>query len=293
MPRASSEALAESLLRSEPSPSERRPNSRWAYPLGAMLLVSLFVLYHASVLLVWNLPGKGIVKDFHSGFLKHVKGYEYFRGARLNQSWSMFAPNPNRTNNFVHVYVRDQDGVDWDFEQDIWEENRYPYIWYDRRGKINRRIDGKKHFQRIYGAWVCREWERMHGGESAKSVTFIRRVTRVPPADVVIAKGGWDQWNAPSKQVEQETVTCKTVAHGTLPNELRERYGLPLIDEDSEFIPVKQRTWWDQREQERRRAEREAQRAAARERWAEERPAPRPPTSEVEEPQGEEDSPDY
>ncbi len=253
--------LHELLLHADPVASERRPKSRWAYPLWGLLFASVFVLYHTSVLLVWNMPGKSLAKQFHSAFLKKVKGYEYFKDTRNTQSWSMFAPNPNRTNNFVQVYVRDQTGQDWDFEQDIWEENRYPYIWYDRRGKVNRRIDGKKHFQRIYGAWVCREWERIHDGEPAKSVTFIRRITRVPQAKQVIANGGWDQWQAPFKQKEQETITCKTIPHGTLPNELRERYGLPLIDEDKEFISVPNKSWWVKQERERR-AERAAEREA-------------------------------
>jgi len=218
----------------------------------------VFVLYHVSVLLVWNIPGKGLSKTFHSTFLQKTKGNEYFKGTRLTQSWGMFAPNPNRTNTFVRVFVEDQSGEVWDFEQDIWEENRYPYFWYDRRGKVNRNIDGKKHHQRVYGAWVCREWERLNGGEPAKSVTFIKRWTVVPKPREVIRKGGWDQWAAPYKQVEQETITCKTVVQGTLPNELRERYGLPLIDEEKDYRPVVQRTWWDKRERERKIAEQAA-----------------------------------
>ncbi len=263
--------LHESLLHAGELASEPRPESRWAYPLVGLLLASAFVLYHVAVLLVWNTPGKGLAKQFHATFLKSVKGYEYFKGTRNTQSWSMFAPNPNRSNNFVHVYVRDHEGDDWDFEQDIWEVDRYPYIWYDRGGKVNRRIDGKKHFQRIYGAWVCREWERRHAGEAAKSVTFIRRITRVPAARDVIEQGGWDQWSAPFKQTEQETITCKTIPHGTLPNAHRERYGLPLIDEDEQFIEVRTKTWWDELERERQRAERETKRAqreaAAKQRW--------------------------
>jgi hypothetical protein len=273
-----SSALCESLLHAAPVSSDRRPDSRWAYPLWGALLVSGFVLYTTSVLLVWNTPGKSLAKDFHASFLKQVKGSEYFKSTRMTQSWEMFAPNPNTTNNFVHVYVRDRYGQDWDFEQDIWEENRYPYIWYDRRGKVNRRIDGKKEFQRQYGAWVCREWERQHGGESARSVSFVRRVTKVPEARQVIANGGWNQWtDAPVKLTEQETVMCKTVPNGTLPNDLRERYGLPPLANEEDFIPVKQQTWWDKREQERLRAERDARKAA---------------DGEREDPPGEDDSPD-
>jgi hypothetical protein len=104
---------------------------------------------------------------------------------------------------------------------------------------------------------VGREWERLNGGEPAKSVTFIKRWTFVPKPQEVIQNGGWKQWEAPYKQVEQETITCKTVVQGTLPNYLRERYGLPLVDE-KQFRPVVQRTWWDKLERERRLAEHQA-----------------------------------
>jgi hypothetical protein len=257
--------LHESLLRGDAVASGRRPGSPWAYtPLG-ILIVSVFVLYHVSILLVWNMPSKGLAKPFHSSFLEHTKAKLYFGGTRNNQSWAMFAPNPNRTNNFVHVYVEDLDGELWDFEQDIWALDRYPYLWYSRMGKINRRIDGKKHFQRMYGAWVCREWERQHEGQPAKSVSFVRRVTRVPEARVVLEKGGWDQWQAPFEQTRQENINCKTVAHGQLPNELRVRYGFEPRDPDEDkrvFRNVTQRTWWDKAEDERKRFEREAERAA-------------------------------
>src|SRR5690606_17868810 len=79
MSRVSSDALAESLLRAEPIAPERRPASRWAYPLGAMLLVSAFVLYHTAVLLIWNLPGKSIAEPFHRGFLQKTRGIDYFK----------------------------------------------------------------------------------------------------------------------------------------------------------------------------------------------------------------------
>ena len=212
-----SHALHESLLHDEPVASERRSSSPWAYTLWGILVVSVFVLYHVSVLLVWNLPSKGLVKTFHSSFLEKVKGKQYFGGTRNNQSWAMFAPNPNRTNNFVHVYVEDFEGEVWDFEQDIWNEDRYPYFWYSREGKINRRIDGKKSFQRMYGAWVCREWERQHGGEPAKNVRFIRRVTRVPHAKEVRELGGWDQWQAPSEQTEQRRSTARPRSTASCP----------------------------------------------------------------------------
>jgi hypothetical protein len=251
------QTLRDALLHGEPAPSESKPERRWSYPLLGLLFVSLFVAYHTTVLLVWNLPSKGLNKDFHKQVLDPIKGFAYFNGTRNNQSWAMFAPNPNRSNTFVMVYVEDMNGEVWNFGQDIWGVDRYPYLWYDRRGKVNRNLDGKKQYQKLYGAWVCREWERQHGGESPKSVTFIKRWTPVPKPGAIIEQGGWDAWGDHYKQNEQETITCKTTPDATLPNELRERYGLPLIDE-SKARWTENRTWVDEREAEARRAEREA-----------------------------------
>jgi len=252
--------LHASLLHDHAAPSERRPTSRWSYPQWGVILVSLFVAYHTIVLLVFNLPAKSFVKDYHKAVLDTLEGGAYFNGTRNTQSWAMFAPNPNRSNTFIMVYVEDQSGQTWNYGQDIWGQDRYPYFFYDRRGKVNRRIDGKKHFQRIYGAWVCREWERQHGGEAAKSVTFIKRYTRVPLPREVIENGGWDAWGDHYKQKEQETITCKTTLDAQLPNDLRARYGLPEIDEKL-IRRTENRTWVDTREAERKRAEREAKMA--------------------------------
>ncbi|MFV8753721.1 hypothetical protein ACNOYE_24465 [Nannocystaceae bacterium ST9] len=249
--------LHASLLHAEPAPSERAPTRRWSYPQWAVFVVSLFIAYHTVILLVWNLPSKGLPKDYHKAVMETLKGSTYFNGTRNGQSWAMFAPNPNRSNTFIMVYVEDQNGETWNFGQDIWGDARYPYLFYDRRGKINRRIDGKKNYQRIYGAWVCREWERQHGGEPAKSVTFIKRYTTVPKPRQVIENGGWDPWGEHFKQKEQETITCKTTLDAQLPNDLRARYGLPEIDE-SLIRRTDNRTWVDEREAERKKAERDA-----------------------------------
>ena len=257
-------SLAARLLAEPAAASERRPERRWAHGLGGVVFASVFLLFHVTVLLVFNTPNKGLLKDFHASFLAKTHGDDYLKGTRLTQSWGMFAPNPNRTNVFIRVFVEDQDGQVWDFEQDIWGDERYPYVWYDRRGKVNRNLDGKRNYQRIYGAWVCREWERTHAGEPAKSVSFIKRWTVVPQPREILDQGGWNQWEAPFKQKEQETIVCKTVVQGTLPNVLRARYGLPAIDEETEFRPVADRSWWDKQERERERAEREAEREAAR-----------------------------
>ena len=247
-------SLTESLLHAEPAASEARPERRWSYPLWGVFVASLFIAYHSVVLLVWNLPGKGLNQQFHKTTLDTLQGFAYFNGSRNNQSWAMFAPNPNRDNTFIKVFVEDKDGEIWDFGQDIWGQSRYPYLWYDRRGKVNRNLNAKKNNQQIYGAWVCREWERQHGGEAPKSVSFVRRYTIVPKPKQIIANGGWDPWGDQYKQSEQETITCKTTAGAQLPNDLRARYGLPEIDEKA-IRPTVIKTWVDTREAERKNRE--------------------------------------
>ena len=56
------------------------------------------------------------------------------------QSWAMFAPNPHRSNVFMKVMVKDEAGEIWDLKHDIYGKREYPYLWYDRMGKINRRL---------------------------------------------------------------------------------------------------------------------------------------------------------
>ncbi|HLT39510.1 MAG TPA: hypothetical protein VK034_24670, partial [Enhygromyxa sp.] len=89
------------------------------------------------------------------------------------------------------------------------------------------------------------EWERQHGGESAQAVRFVKWWTDVPSPEAVLQNRGWDAWAAPYKEFVQDTVICKSVPHGTLPNQLRARYRLPAIDEAA-FRPVEIRTWVDE-----------------------------------------------
>jgi hypothetical protein len=107
--------LHESLLHAAPAGSRQQgPRSRWAYSSAGMLLVSVFLLYHLSVLMVWNGPGKDLAQPFQASFLEQVHAHAYFRGTRNDQSWAMFAPNPDRTNTFVKVFVTDEHNVNTD-----------------------------------------------------------------------------------------------------------------------------------------------------------------------------------
>jgi hypothetical protein len=69
----------------------------------------------------------------------------------------MFAPNPPLLNTFTRVLVEDRTGQVSDLRHDIYGRRRYPYLFHDRMGKVNRRlIEQKKEYETPYAAWVCR-----------------------------------------------------------------------------------------------------------------------------------------
>lgn len=261
---------AAGLLAGPHTPLEdRRPRSRVARVLS-IVVATVFVAYHGLALLAWNLPHKHAGKTFYQQYAKWTQVARYFRGTGNVQSWAMFAPNPNRTNAFVRVLVIDDKDEVWDMDQDIYGKNRYPYLWYDRMGKINRRIDGKKGYQKAYGAYICREWERAHG-VLPKEVRFVRRSSRIPsPWDASVRPGPlglrYEPWDLPTRQSEQERIRCKAVNHGQLSPALRARAGMDPAPE-GHFKPVKHSTWWTKaerkREAEARKVAREARQATA------------------------------
>lgn len=264
--------LAESLLVRPVAKDDGR--GRYAYPLWGKVLVTAMILFHATILLVWALPGKGLAKGTHDFFNKKFEMSKYLRATGTRQSWAMFAPNPNRTNIFVRVLVEDETGELWDMGHDIRGRRSYPYLWYDRRGKVNRRLARTAGYRRHYAAWVCRQWElereRAPEGEArppAKEVRFTKLSTRIPPPKKLwrMTKGrpwrGYDPTTLEVKSKDEGSFSCKTTPHAQLPNYLRKRYGLEPLEE-SRFRKIRIRTWHDQKEQAARKAEREEQRKA-------------------------------
>lgn len=243
------------------------PKRPYSYPIWARLLVSVFVLYHASVLIVENLPAKGLSKGLMTWFNKKLEARDYFRATGNSQSWAMFAPNPHRSNIFMKVLVKDEKGEIYDLKHDIYGKRTYPYLFYDRMGKVNRRIVDQKGYRRHYAAWVCRDWERTHGGEALDEVIFVKMWTKIPHPDEVVKRWKQKRWDLrylgyhplelKLHEREADTFRCKTTRHAQLPNYLRERYGLP-IEDDNYFRGLNIRTWFQKQEQEKRAAERRA-----------------------------------
>jgi hypothetical protein len=254
--------LAEALLH-RPVATDDRPLRRWCYPWWLQLLATLFILYHGVILLVHNLPSKGLAKGAQKVLNERLDANTYWQASGNTQSWAMFAPNPHRSNVFMKVLVKDEAGEIWDLKHDIYGKREYPYLWYDRMGKINRRLIDQKGYRRHYAAWVCREWEKDHEGESADEVQFVKMWTQIPSPQAVFerAKGnifqmGFDPMDLKLMQREEDVISCATNRQAQLPDYLRERYGLPAAP-PRHFKELSMRTWWDQRESERLQAERQ------------------------------------
>ncbi len=170
-------------MRREP---ETVDGGAWAYGRLGLVLVSLFVGYHTLALLLHVTPHGGLAKRAKEMIGYGIKTGAYIRATSNIQTWSMFAPNPHRSNIFVRVYAEDRDGQLWDLGHDIHGRRRYPYVVYDRMAKINRRLADRSTYLEPYAAWACREWERTHGGEPARRVHLVKIWTKIPPPSVVV-----------------------------------------------------------------------------------------------------------
>jgi hypothetical protein len=245
------------------NPFRGESRSRWAYGGVMQTVATLFILYHGVILLVHNLPGKGLAKGAQKVLNEKLDANTYWQASGNTQSWAMFAPNPHRSNVFMKVMVKDDAGEIWDLKHDIYGKREYPYLWYDRMGKINRRLIDQKGYRRHYAAWVCREWERTHEGEAADEVQFVKMWTQIPSPQAVferaqgnIFKMGFDPMQLKLSQREEDIISCATNRQAQLPDFLRERYGLAPAP-PRHFKELSVRTWWDQRESERLQAERQ------------------------------------
>ena len=231
--------LAVELLHT-PVAGDDRPGRRWAHSPRGRLLVSVFVAFHAAALLLYNMPVGGLTGDFRAHLLDLFQARRYIRMASLSQDWGMFAPSPARHNAFLRVLVEDRDGVVWDTRNDIYGRRSYPYWVYSVKGRINQRLFDQAARRAGYAAWVCREWERDHGGEPAEEVRLVKMWTRIPPP----GQAPHDPLELPLRQAVILTVPCRTAVHAQLPPYLRERYGLDPAPEGT-FRPLETFNWVD------------------------------------------------
>lgn len=235
--------LADALLRGPVA--DDLTGERWAYRGKARLLVSLFILYHVVALLQHTTPAVGLAERFNRGLAQTLRFGAYMRATSSVQSWAMFAPNPHRTNMFTQVLVVTADGREFDLLHDIYGRRDFPYFFYDRMGKINRRLLEQERYRPPYAAWVCREWARDHGGEAPVRVKFNKLWTRVPHPSDVIATMGFDPFELKLHKEELPSFDCATTVHAQIPDPIRARHGFPPLAPGA-FRDVDRNTWRDQ-----------------------------------------------
>jgi hypothetical protein len=206
------------------------------------LVVSLFVAYHALVLVAYNTPAAGPTQDLHRVFNRHAQMYAYMQLTGSRQSWGMFAPSPPNVNIFMRVLVEDQSGRPRDLGHDAYGRRRFPSLAYDVNVKLNERLADEPAYREPYAAWVCREWERAHGGTPARRVRFVQVSTRIPPPREAYRTMGYHPMGLDPDEVEVAAYECATLPHGQLPDALRRRFGLPLAAPGT-FREIDGRTW--------------------------------------------------
>ncbi len=225
----------------------------WAYGPGGRMLVGFVIVYHITAIAFWELPEKDCVSTFR------IKGREAFSTwvvtTQTDQQWGMFAPNPPRHNVFMKVVMTDENGETWDLRNDVYAPERKPIPWYwnDRMRKMNRRVIGGESgkgdwYQKWYARWVCREWARTHRGVMPQKVELFKLTYKMPAPETVV-KQGW-YWpevllRETGKEEREYSEKCATAVHGQLPNFIRERHGIPTIDDKvyKPWVKSKKKTW--------------------------------------------------
>jgi hypothetical protein len=211
----------------------------WAYGALGRLVLGLGIAWHLTAVATWLLPDKDCLQSFR-GPARGVFSMWLTR-TTTEQGWGMFAPNPPRSNVFMKVLVTDHDGHVWDMRSDVYAEERkpIPWIWNDRLRKMNRRIIGGESgggdwYRKWFARWQCRQWSRDHGGVGPTKVELIKITYRIPTPEQVAKNGYYIAEELLARTGREEvayTEHCERAVLGQLPNEIRARDGLPLLDE--------------------------------------------------------------
>ncbi|MCB9717807.1 MAG: hypothetical protein H6712_28420 [Myxococcales bacterium] len=221
----------------------------WAYgPLGRGL-ATVVVVTHIGAVALHCIPDKDSCFAFRREARETVA--PWLRATQTDQSWGMFAPNPLRSNVFLKVLVTDEQGEVWDLRTDANSPRNkdIPWIWYDRAGKITRRVNGDgKWYRRWFARYHCRRWALDHGGELPRTVELVKVWYSIPTPEEVAGKGYYrpaDLLERAGHEKSVAKVRCAFEEDGQLTNELRERHGFPSVDEGAiqRRNPRRQQTW--------------------------------------------------
>lgn len=234
--------LADDLLRvDDVAQDPAAPGRRWTGWMRAVLTSAVFA-YLGCGLLIHNLPARGLLRDFYLGAQRHLQFNRWMRLWVGSQRWAMFAPDPYVANTYMGVIAIDDAGQSWDLGHDSHGRRQYPYLFYDRMGKVNRRLIERSSYRRPYAAWVCREWARTHDGEPPAKVTFVHKWARLVPPKRSQQLGGFDPDRLNMGRKAVDTFVCEGLELGQLSPQLRERYGFTGPGRVP-YKPLESRSW--------------------------------------------------
>ncbi len=225
----------------------REPGPALAYGALGRALALGAVVWHSTAVAMHLFPSYAIFAKWR-GPARSIFG-SWLSGTGTTQSWSMFAPNPPRANTFMKTVVVTEDGERWDLRNNAFSYRPNPWIINDRMRKMHRRMVGKsKWYLRYWADYHCREWALEHGGQKPAEIDIKKLVTHIPPPEVVNlwqprknkgrveprsgAVSGRPYVPRQLRVREYDVQTYKCGEGGELPLFMKERYGLPVTDED-------------------------------------------------------------
>ncbi|MCX4247924.1 hypothetical protein [Paraliomyxa miuraensis] len=238
-------------------------------PLGRFL-VSGLLAWHLGAVTTWLTPDKDCLQSWRNPARQVFT--KYLTVTQTDQGWGMFAPNPPRSNVFLKVLVYDAEGEVWDMRSDVYAPERkpIPWIWNDRIRKMNRRIIGGESgntqwYRKWWARYHCRLWQLEHEGEIPSKVELVKVWYTIPSPEETAKKGYYvpeDLLERSGHEKVEHTEHCRRTVMGQLPNEVRERHGLPPLPEGVDYRPWlkhKKRAWDKKRAKEREAEEAKAE----------------------------------
>jgi hypothetical protein len=144
------------------------------------LMASIFIVINLMMMIRAQLPSDAPVINYAYTPVTVIQNYlSMWRG------WSMFAPNPLRTNQYVDAKVHFKDGTSmiWNFPNIEEKSLLKRYFFSERYRKYSSdalRLTNKKHLWEDGAKYIVRKLSKSHSDKSPISVTLRRRWEHIP-----------------------------------------------------------------------------------------------------------------
>ncbi|MCB9566803.1 MAG: hypothetical protein H6710_06240 [Myxococcales bacterium] len=223
-----------------------------AYGALGRTLALAFVLWHGGSMAMVAAPSYQVLGRWRLAMYGLFD--EWITVTGTDQSWTMFAPSPAQVNLYLSEVVVQPDGQRFEVRGLVREQGPVR-LRYDRVRRMKHAMLTKKRAQaRAWAELQCREWALARGVWPVE-IELHRRATAIPPPEEVAAKGPIYREQLKEVGSRVDRFPCPP---GGLPYFMKERYGLPISDEDRAAAAVEAER--QRREDERKRQAWEARR---------------------------------